>query len=59
MDVNEESVGLIAAAAVSVTVTVATVVSALVPDEKMPKWLSAILNVLAGNVGKSKNAQGQ
>jgi hypothetical protein len=59
MDVNEESVGLIAAAAVSVTVTVATVVSALIPDEKMPKWLSAILNVLAGNVGKSKNAPGQ
>jgi hypothetical protein len=59
MDVNENSVGMIGAAVVTITVTVATVVSALIPDEKMPKWLSAILNVLAGNVGKSKNAQGQ
>jgi hypothetical protein len=56
---DEESVGMIAAAAVTVTVTIASVLSALIPDEKLPKWLAAILNLLAANVGKAKNAPGQ
>jgi hypothetical protein len=34
---------------------IAAVVSAFVPDDKMPSWLGTILNALALNVGKAKN----
>ena len=56
---DEESVGLIVGAVVTVTVTVASVLSALIPDEKMPKWLATVLNMLAANVGKAKNMPNQ
>jgi hypothetical protein len=35
--------------------SIAAVVSAFVPDDKMPGWLGKIINVLALNVGKAKN----
>ena len=35
--------------------SIAAVVSAFVPDEKMPGWLAKIINALAMNVGKAKN----
>jgi len=54
---DEESIGLIAGAVITVTVTVASVLSALIPDEKMPKWLASILNLLAANVGNAKNKE--
>jgi hypothetical protein len=39
----------------TVIVAVAALISAIVPDEKMPEWLSKIINTLALNVGKAKN----
>jgi tetrahydromethanopterin S-methyltransferase subunit C len=36
---------------------IAAVVSAFVPDDKMPKWLAAVINALALNVGKAKNKE--
>lgn len=41
--------------ALAVVMAIAALVSAVVPDDKMPKWLSAGLNFLAANVGKAKN----
>jgi tetrahydromethanopterin S-methyltransferase subunit C len=35
--------------------SIAAVVSAFIPDEKMPAWLAKVINALALNVGKAKN----
>jgi hypothetical protein len=35
--------------------SIAAVISAFVPDDKMPKVVGKILNALALNVGKAKN----
>ena len=40
-------------------VSLAAVISALVPDEKMPGWLGKLLNAMAMNVGKAKNSPNQ
>ena len=40
-----------------VIVAVASAISALVPDDKLPKWLAAILNFAALNIGAAKNAE--
>jgi hypothetical protein len=45
--------------ALAIVVAVASLVSAAVPDEKMPTWVSAGLNFLAANVGKAKNSPNQ
>ena len=37
--------------------SIAAVVSAFVPDEKMPGWLAKIINALALNVGKAQNKE--
>ena len=37
--------------------SIAAVVSAFVPDEKMPGWLAKIVNTLALNVGKAANKE--
>jgi hypothetical protein len=39
----------------AIVIAVASIVSAAVPDKKMPKWLGVGLNFLAANVGKAKN----
>jgi hypothetical protein len=39
--------------------SIAAVVSAFVPDDKMPSWLGTIINVLALNVNKAKNDPNQ
>jgi len=44
---------------VPVVVSVFSLVSAFVPDEKMPGWIAKVVNMLALNVGKAKNAPGQ
>jgi hypothetical protein len=38
---------------------VASIISALVPDDSMPGWLARGLNFLAVNVGNAKNAPNQ
>lgn len=43
----------------ALVIAIAGLLSAVIPDEKMPKWLSAGLNFLAVNVGKAKNAPDQ
>lgn len=42
----------------ALVVAIAGVVSVFVPDDKMPGWLSTILNWLALNVGKARNDPG-
>ncbi len=37
---------------------IAGILSAVIPDDKMPKWLAAGLNFLAANIGKAKNDPG-
>ncbi len=40
---------------IPIVVSIAALISAIVPDDKMPKWAAMILNWLALNVGKAKN----
>lgn len=40
---------------VAIIVAVFSLVSAIVPDDKMPAIVSKIMNVLALNVGRAKN----
>ena len=39
----------------ALVVAIAGLVSAAVPDSKMPKWLATVLNFVALNVGNAKN----
>ncbi len=50
---------MIAGLVVAVVVPLFSLISAFIPDEKMPTWLEKLVNLLAMNVGKAKNAQGQ
>ncbi len=43
----------------AMVVAIAAVLSAVIPDEKLPGWLATGLNFLAVNVGKAKNAPNQ
>ena len=44
---------------VTLVVTIFGIIAAVIPDEKMPSWLARIINFIALNVGKAKNAPGQ
>ncbi len=57
----EELVGQVPYGAVvlSVIISISALLSAVIPDEKMPSWLAKVLNFLAVNIGKAKNAPDQ
>lgn len=45
--------------ALTLLIAIMGLVSAIVPDRKLPGWLSAAINFLALNVGKAKNDPNQ
>ena len=57
----EELIGQVPYGAVifSLVISIAALLSAVIPDEKMPSWLAKVLNFLAVNIGKAKNAPDQ
>jgi hypothetical protein len=45
--------------ALAVVMAVSSLLRAVIPAKKMPKWLGALLDLAAGNWGHAKNAEPQ